>query len=69
MKEKFQGAFYRVSGKRKVEVQNEKGEPIGTKVLKERTRLEALKIHEAEAFATEVYKREGIMCEIHEVPR
>lgn len=71
LKEKHQGVFYRVSGKRKIFALDEKtGEPVDTgRILKERTRFESLKLSEAEAFATEVYKREDIMCQIHEVQR
>ena len=69
LKEKHVGVFYKVSGKRKVEVQNDKGEVVDSRVVRERTRFEALALRDAEAFATEVYKREGIMCQIHEVAR
>lgn len=37
--------------------------------LPSRIRFESLEVVDAENFATVVYKREGIVCEIHEVTR
>lgn len=75
LKEKHAGKFYQVTGKRKIEVFeiDHQGritdKLLGKRTLPERIRLETLSVREAEIFATDVLKHEGIMCEIHEITR
>lgn len=63
--------FYRVSGERKEYVLDKETqhEVLTGKVLPLRTRFECLELKNAEAFASDVYRRESIICEIHQVSR
>lgn len=61
--------YFRVSGERKEVVLDAEEKPMGSRVLPSRTRFESLELGDSERFATDVYKREGIVLEIHEMPR
>jgi hypothetical protein len=51
--------FYEVSGERKTE----------ERTFPKSVRFSSIYLAEAERFATDVYKREGLVCEIHEITR
>ena len=59
--------YFRVSGQR-LEVDEKTGKFTGV-VLEPRVRFESLDLGEAERFATDVFRAEEIVLEIHEVPR
>jgi hypothetical protein len=63
--------YFRVSGERReYAIDETTGKLADTgRNLSKRIRFEAMKLHDAEAFATDVYRREGLVCEIHEVFR
>ena len=63
--------YFSVSGQRREVVTDEaSGKLIDSGVVLESgIRFECLRLQDAEGFATDVYKREGIVCEIHEVSR
>lgn len=60
------GSYFAVTGPRKVF--DDDGKPTG-EVLDARLRFEALRVSDAEDFATAVYRREKIVCDIHELRR
>ena len=57
--------YYEVSGERVIMSDDGKNKHNQSK----RTRFESVSLYEAEQFATAVFKKEGIVCEIHEVRR
>lgn len=63
--------YFRVSGERREHTFDEaKGRSIPTGVvLPPATRFESIDVRAAEDFATDVYRKENIVCEIHEVAR
>jgi hypothetical protein len=65
------GTYLEVSGPRKEFVWDEaKGHEVLTGVeFPDRVRLQTLRLSEAEEFVSRVYKRENILCAIHEVTR
>jgi hypothetical protein len=65
------GSYYTVSGPRKeVSVNEQSGTLEYTGVMLEaRVRFESLELRDAENFASDVYRRENIVLEIHQVDR
>jgi hypothetical protein len=64
-------SYFAVTGERlRFEYDEKSGtsRPTG-ETLPKATRFEAISVHDAEDFATRVYKREGLVCEIHEIYR
>jgi hypothetical protein len=63
--------FFQVSGERKEYViDRTTGQEVATgKILPTRVRFETRNVKEAEQYASDVYRREGIICEIHQVQR
>ena len=55
--------YYQVSGERVIVSDDGKNKHRQPK----RVRFESVNLHEAEVFATSVFKKEGIVCEIHEL--
>lgn len=64
-------AYFTVTGERvEYALDEAKGQmkPTG-RVLSPHVRFSSMSLQSAEIFATDVYRRENIVCEIHEVPR
>lgn len=67
---KSTGTYFEVRGPRREIAVNPQGalEYTGA-ILPEALRYESLSVRDAEAFASRVFRREKIVCEIHEMPR
>ena len=69
--EKGTVSYFEVSGERRVfEYDKGAGKFVDTGVVEEHhVRFSCLVVGDAERFVTDVYHRENIVCEIHQVPR
>ena len=61
--------YFTVSGQKLVVDRDDDGKEIDRKILPSRLRFESLEQKDAEAFASDVYRHEKIVLEIHEITR